>query len=121
MNKVQTHLQYILIITIHGSMNDIQLDTTAYVGVSTSAHVGYRGGFCVARASSSGLWSPSEIGRKLTRPASSQIMAIVTTATLRVTQRPYLWGECLLMLFYVILAFERGFGRMVVEKYTMRM
>lgn len=33
-----------LIMTIQGSMNDIQLDTTAYVGVSTNAHVGYLGG-----------------------------------------------------------------------------
>lgn len=75
---------------MQGRMNDIQLDTTAYVGVSTKAHVGYFGGFCVAKVSSSGRWRPKEIGRKLTSAANSQIMAIVTIATRRVTQRPYL-------------------------------
>lgn len=75
---------------MHGSMKDIQLETTAYVGVRTKAQVGYLGGLCVAIASSSGLWRPSEMGRKLTRAARSQIMAIVMMATRLVTQRPYL-------------------------------
>lgn len=92
----KSHLQYILIMTIHGSMKDMQLDTMAYVGVRTRAQVGYRGGRCVARASSSGLWSPREMGRKLTKAANIQIMAIVMMATRRVTQRPYLKDNSLL-------------------------
>jgi hypothetical protein len=79
-----------LIITIHGKMNDIQLETTAYVGVRTRAQVGYLGGLWVASASSSGRWRPSEMGRKLTRAARSQIMAIVIIATRLVTHLPYL-------------------------------
>lgn len=75
---------------MHGKMKDMQLDTIAYVGVNTNAHVGYLGGFSVATASSGGRWRPNDIGRKLTRTASSHIKAIVTIATLLVTQRPYL-------------------------------
>ena len=75
---------------MQGSINDIQLDTTAYVGVRTSAQVGYLGGLSVVVTSSVGRWSPRDIGRKLTRTASSHMRAMVMIATRRVTQRPYL-------------------------------
>lgn len=75
---------------MHGRMNDIQLDTIAYVGVNTRAQVGYLGGFSVATDSSGGRCNPSDIGRKLTSTAKSQIKAIVTMATFLVTHRPYL-------------------------------
>lgn len=72
----------------------MQLETTAYAGVKSSAHVGYSFPSLISMTNGSlGRCRPSEIGTNDTKAARIQIAPIVDTATYRVTQRVYLHDE----------------------------
>lgn len=84
------YLQQMPIITMHGTQKLIQLDTTAYVGVKSKAHVGYFRPLSSQINGWSGLCKPNEIGTNDTSAANNQIVTIDKTAMRRVTHRPYL-------------------------------
>lgn len=75
---------------MHGTQKLIQLDTTAYVGVKSKAHVGYFRPLSSYTNGRSGLCKPNEIGTNDTSAANNQIVTIDKTAMRLVTHRPYL-------------------------------
>lgn len=79
----------------------MQLETTAYVGVKSRAHVGYL--LLIFSSGMSGRCRFSEMGTNDTRPAINQMTTMVVTATRLVTQRPYLWSD-----YYYELSFCTG-------------